>query len=421
MPAMSRRLALSSLALLLTVPWLAAPLRAADPRIAAAGDIACDPADPNFNSTQGTPSGCHMRATSDLLVGQGYDAVLLLGDNQYEHGEFANYLSSFDHTWGRVKAILRPAPGNHEYYTPGAAGYFRYFGAAAGDPARGYYSFDLGAWHVVSLNSTCSAVPCADGSAQERWLRDDLAAHPARCVLAYWHEPRFSSGPHGSDPTYDAFWRDLYAAHADVVLSGHDHDYERFAPQDPDGQADAAGMTEFVVGTGGKNLYAFQSSAPNSRVRRNDAYGVLALTLHRDGYDWQFLDAASGAALDQGSALCSPPPCLDGPQTLCLSGRFVAEASWQTPEGASGVGRARPLTADTGTFSFFDPANVELVVKVLDGCGVNGRRWVFAAGLTNLAADLWITDTASGATRHYANPQGTSFSPIQDVTAFACP
>ncbi len=412
------RLALAALLPSLLAP--AAPLLAADPRVAAAGDIACDPADPNFNNLQGTALGCHMRATSDLLVGQGYDAVLTLGDEQYDTGAYASFVASFAPTWGRVKSLIHPAPGNHEYGTPNASGYFAYFGPAAGDPTRGYYSFDLGAWHVVALNSTCSAAGCGAGSEQEQWLQADLAAHPARCVLAYWHQPRFSSGPHGSDPSYDAFWRDLWAAHADLVLVGHDHDYERFAPQDPDGHADPSGITEIVAGTGGRSLYSFATVVPNSLVRRSDAYGVLDLTLHRDGWDWSFLDAATGAVLDQGSAPCSPPPCLDGPQTLCLGGRYVVEGSWQTPEGGSGVARALPLTADSGTFWFFDPSNVELLVKVLDGCGVNGHRWVFAAGLTNLQADLWVTDTTTGAARHYANPQGASFLPIQDTQAFAC-
>ena len=197
-------------------------------------------------------------------------------------------------------------PGNHEYLTRAANGYFSYFGAAAGDPATGYYSFDVGAWHVVALNSNCSAVGgCASGSPQERWLRADLAAHPAACTLAYWHHPRFSSGEHGNEPAYDAFWRDLYAAGADVVLNGHDHDYERFAPQDPSGGSDLArGVREFVVGTGGKNHYRFLTLQPNSQVRDATTFGVLELTLHRTSYDWRFLPEPGKTFTDSGSAVC---------------------------------------------------------------------------------------------------------------------
>src|SRR4029077_6962652 len=162
------------------------PARAAAPVIAAAGDIACDPADSNYNGGLGTANACRMRATSDLLVGSGLAAVLILGDNQYEDGTWSKYLASYDPSWGRVKAITRPAVGNHEYVTPGAAGYYAYFGAAAGDPAKGWYSFDLGAWHLIVLNSNCADIGgCGPGSPEEQWLAADLAAHPGVCTLAY--------------------------------------------------------------------------------------------------------------------------------------------------------------------------------------------------------------------------------------------
>jgi len=200
-----RRTGLAAVLALLIAP--AAPTAwAASPVVAAVGDIACDPANPSYNGGDGTATACRMKATSDLLVGGGWSAVLLLGDNQYEDGALARYQASYDPTWGRVKGLTYPAPGNHEYGTPGAAGYFAYFGAAAGDPARGYYSFDLGAWHLVVLNSNCAAVSgCGPGSAQEQWLAADLAAHPGRCTLAYWHHPRFSSGQHGDDPLSQTF------------------------------------------------------------------------------------------------------------------------------------------------------------------------------------------------------------------------
>jgi acid phosphatase type 7 len=276
------------------------------PIIAAAGDIACDPADASFNGGQGTASACRMKATSDLMLGLGLTAVLTLGDNQYENGTLAKYQASYDPSWGRLNAIVRPVPGNHEYLTAGAAGYFSYFGAAAGDPAQGYFSYDLGSWHLIALNSNCAAVGgCGAGSPQEQWLAADLAAHAGTCTLAYWHHPRFSSGPHGNDATSDAFWQTLYGAGADVVLNGHDHVYERFAPQSPAGAADPAqGIRQFTVGTGGKNLTGISVVRPNSEVRNASAFGVLEMTLHPNGYTWRFLSASGGAVLDQGASLC---------------------------------------------------------------------------------------------------------------------
>lgn len=205
--------------------------------VAAAGDIACSSSGADRGGS-GTTDRCRQRAVSDLLAGTGLKAVLPLGDNQYERGSLQDYRRFFDASWGRVIEITHPVPGNHEYGTPGAAGYYAYFGGRAGPVGRGYYSYDVGTWHLIALNSECShGGGCGTGSAQERWLRADLAAHRRTCTLAYWHRPRFSSGVHGSDPSYRVFWQDLYAAGADVVLAGHDHDYERFAPQNPDGRA----------------------------------------------------------------------------------------------------------------------------------------------------------------------------------------
>lgn len=276
-----------------------------NPVIAAAGDIACDPTTAAFANGRGTATECRERATSDLLVAGRYAAVLALGDDQYDTGAYAAYLRSYAPSWGRVRAITRPAPGNHEYGTPGAAGYFRYFGARAGPARQGYYSFDVGSWHIVSLNSNCWAVGgCGRGSPEERWLRRDLATHPSTCTLAYWHHPRFSSGLHGSETLTAAFWDDLYAAGADVVLSGHDHDYERFAPLAPTGRVDPArGIREFVVGTGGRSHYAFTSVQPGSQARDSTTFGVLALTLRPTGYDWRFVPAV-GSYTDRGSASC---------------------------------------------------------------------------------------------------------------------
>jgi len=295
-------LALAGIVLVLT-PASAA---AADPVIAAAGDIACDPKSLSFKGGKGISTECRQKYTSDLLVGAGLSAVLPLGDTQYENGGYRKFLKSYDPSWGRVKTISHPVVGNHEYLTAGAAGYFRYFGAAAGDPDKGYYSFDLGAWHLVALNSNCSQVGgCGPGSPQASWLSQDLATHPEVCTLAYWHHPRFSSGPHGSDPAYSTFWEKLYKAGADVVLNGHDHDYERFAPQMPSGSSDPFfGIREFVVGTGGNSLYAFSTTQANSEVRRSDTFGIVKLTLHPAGYDWQFVPEAGRSFTDSGSTLC---------------------------------------------------------------------------------------------------------------------
>ena len=280
-----------------------------DPVIAAAGDIACDPADPDYNNGKGAPHACRMGETADLIVARRPAAVLALGDTQYENGALAKFQVSYEGSWGRFKAITHPAVGNHEYGTRGAAGYFEYFGAAAGEPAKGYYSFDIGAWHLVALNSNCRlAGGCGPGSPQERWLRDDLAANGRKaCVLGFWHHPRFSSGPHGGDQTMDTLFRVLYEAGADVVLSGHDHDYERFAQANPDGQPDPTrGIRQFVAGTGGRSYYPFMRLVLTSEVRNSNTFGVLMLTLHPTSYDWEFVPERGKTFTDRGSTNCSP-------------------------------------------------------------------------------------------------------------------
>ena len=245
-------------------------------------------------------------ATSNILLGANLAAVLPIGDEQYEDGQYWKFLQSYDPSWGRLNSLARPVPGNHDYETQGGSGYFTYFGSRAGDPTKGWYSYDIGAWHVIALSGECASVGgCGAGSAQETWLRSDLAAHSNLCTLAYWHEPRFSSGFNGSSTAYSAFWNDLYNAHADVVLNGHDHDYERFAPQDPSQNPDPNGIREFIVGTGGESHLAFTTTTPNSQVFNNDTFGVLELTLHpRTGYDWQFVPVNGGTFTDSGSGTC---------------------------------------------------------------------------------------------------------------------
>ncbi|MBD1862313.1 MULTISPECIES: metallophosphoesterase [Trichocoleus] len=276
------------------------------PAIAAAGDIACDPDSPKFNGGRGTATACRMQATAQLLLNEGLTAVLPLGDLQYEVGSAEAFQKSYAPSWGRLKSITRPVVGNHEYEEPGAASYYRYFGAAAGSPQRGYYSYDIGQWHLIALNSNCSEVGgCGIGSPQERWLKADLAAHPRKCTLAYWHHPRFSSGHHGNNSDTQAFWQALAAAGADVVLAGHDHHYERFAPQTPQGKLDPdRGIRQFVVGTGGKNHYELGEIQPHSQVRNADTYGVLKLTLHPTRYDWRFISEAGKSFSDSGNSPC---------------------------------------------------------------------------------------------------------------------
>lgn len=402
---------------------LAPAARAADPVIAAAGDIACDPNDPRYNGGDGTATACRQRATSDLLFGAGYDAVLLLGDNQYVDGTLAKYQAVFAPTWGRLGSLLRPAPGNHEYLTPGGAGYYDYFGPAAGDRSRGYYSFDLGTWHAIALNSNCAAVGgCGPGSPQLQWLVADLAAHRQACTLAYWHHPRFSSGLHNDDVTYDAFWQTLYQAGAELILVGHDHDYERFAPQDPAGRADSRyGLRELVVGTGGEEMRQFAAIRPNSEARNAKDFGVVELRLRADGYDWRFLPAAGGAFTDSGSAACHNPP---NTASLYLNqGRFKAEVAWRDFRGKTGAGKAASPAADgAGIFSFNSPQNWELMVKVIDHCASDNHFSVSAAAMTDLAYTLTVTDTRTGRVKRYRNKLGQLARPVIDETTFdTCP
>jgi acid phosphatase type 7 len=285
------------------------PAVTGDPIIAAAGDIACDPANPQFDSGRGNSNACAQQSTANLLTALAargdLGAILTLGDTQYEVNTYEAFLQSFDKSWGRFKALIRPTVGNHEYLTPDAGGYFQYFGAAAGRPDQGYYSFDLGTWHLIALNSQCSrAGGCNEDSPQGRWLRDDLAAHRNRCVLAFWHIPLFSSGGR-AETNSKSLWDQLHAAGADVILAGHDHTYERFAPQDPDGRADPTrGIREFVVGTGGNNHTKFDVIFANSEVRNADTFGVLILTLRPTSYDWRFLPVAGEDFTDAGTGSC---------------------------------------------------------------------------------------------------------------------
>jgi hypothetical protein len=288
-----------------------------DPVIAAAGDIACEPADPFWNGGRGRAGRCQQLATSNVLLGMDLAGVLALGDIQYDDATLPKFLAGFDPTWGRVKSLIHPVPGNHDYRVPGAAGYFDYFNGPgqfdgpAGRRDQGWYSFDIGAWHIVALNSECSEPPshpqvadCAAGSPQEQWLRADLAAHPTPCTLAFWHHPLASSGIEAGNPAMDAIYQALYDFDADVVLTGHDHAYERLDPLAPGLVPDPArGIRQFLVGTGGKTLQGVSIPTIGSVVR-GEAYGVLRLTLHATSYDWSFVPAAGWQLADSGTGVC---------------------------------------------------------------------------------------------------------------------
>jgi acid phosphatase type 7 len=238
-------------------------------------------------------------------------AVFAAGDLAYEHGSAAEFKNCYGATWGKFKDRTRPALGNHEYVDPGAAAYFQYWGEQAGEAGKGYYSYDLGVWHIVVLNTNCTAPGlrgCGKGSPQELWLHDDLKAHPNSCVVAYGHHALYSSGifrKHAVHAELRQLWIDLYEAHADLMLVGHEHSYERFAPQDPDGKLDFThGIREIVAGTGGRSHDPLGFAIPNSEVRNADTFGVLKVTLSPHAYAWEFIPVPGGTFRDSGAGVC---------------------------------------------------------------------------------------------------------------------
>jgi acid phosphatase type 7 len=275
-----------------------------DPVVVAAGDIACDPLSGSFEAGEGTETACRQRYTAALVRKLEPDAVLVLGDVQNEDARDWKYRRSYHPTWGRFKAISHPAPGK-EQDRFGGGGYRRYWGARARPQGSLWYSFDLGGWHIVSLDSNCPGfLRCDAGSRQERWLRADLAATSAACTLAFWHEPRFSSAGE-STLSMEPIWRALYEGGAELVLSGHAQNYERFRPLNAAGRLDRAhGIRQFVVGTGGESLRGFRNRLPGSASRNARTFGVLKLTLHRRSYDWRFVPEPGKRFTDGGSASC---------------------------------------------------------------------------------------------------------------------
>jgi 3',5'-cyclic AMP phosphodiesterase CpdA len=275
--------------------------------VAAAGDLVCGTLTP-------PEIPCLSARTATLLKDLQPNAVFLLGDLQYESGSAADFSAFFDPSFGDLKSITYPVPGNHEYFTRGAQGYFDYFNGVgvdsgrAGSRRRGYYSVDLGAWHIVALNTNCEQIGgCARNSPQLNWLRDDLARSSSRCKLAFAHAGRFSSGEHGSNDLLRDLWSVLQSGGVDVFLAGHDHGYERFKPQDAAGRADEKrGIRSFVVGTGGKGLGRFMRTRPNSEIRDNSSMGVLLVTLRSEDYSWRFvpLPIPGFTLADSGRATC---------------------------------------------------------------------------------------------------------------------
>ena len=315
-----------------SAPRAAAPAQtpiiqvASDPVLVGAGDIA--------DCTTETDAG-----TATLL--DGIDGtVFTAGDNAYPLGRAVDFTDCYGPTWGRHKARTRPAPGNHEYYSTAAAPYFAFFGPLAGPGNRGYYSYNVGAWHIVALDSNLAV---GVGSVQEQWLRADLAANRTLCTLAYWHHPYFSSGAHGDHPMMHDLFQALYDAGADVVVSGHDHDYEHFHRQNPDGVLDPNGIKEFVVGTGGTTLRPFDIIKANSAVRDSVTHGVLKLTLHPTSYDWQFIPVAGESFTDSGSRPCvGTAPAPIGGRGFGLGGITSGEEMvWTTGSAQNGYAIAR--------------------------------------------------------------------------------
>jgi acid phosphatase type 7 len=331
-PIFRRRAALILTALALIWAGLGEvrPAKAFDAVMVAAGDIA----------------GCgHTGDTiTAALVGAAGGTVAALGDLVYNNGSAAQFANCYTPTWGRFKGRTRPAVGNHEYRTPGASGYFDYFGGQAGPRGKGWYSYNVGSWHVVVLNSNCERVRCGKGSEQERWLRADLAAHANQCTLAYWHHPRFSSdNRHGNWASVAPFWDALYEHGAEIVLNGHAHVYERFAPQTPWAKADlATGIRQFTVGTGGNGLYGFRGVKPNSQVRNANTFGALKLNLRPGEYDWQFLPQAGKTFSDSGSGACHGRPASVTPPTTSTTKKPAVSSTTSTTKKP-----ALPVTTST--------------------------------------------------------------------------
>ena len=426
----------------------AVPAHAADPVVAAAGDISCNPDGPNFNGGNGTTGAnplCHQKYTADLVDGPDVNRVLALGDTQYEEGTLDQFQRSYALSWGQlpIRAKTSPAIGNHEYLLSEGTGYFDYFNGVgqqtgpAGERGKGYYSFDIGEWHLIALNSMCNRVPggCGTGSPQERWLRADLSANADNsCTLAYWHHPLFNSGTEGnySDTPWDttALWQALYDGGAEIVLNGHAHHYERFAPQAPAGNADAQlGVREFIVGTGGKSLRGVSARQPNSQRIDDSHYGVIKLALHPNSYDWSFVDEA-GNAHDPGSASCHGAPDHTPPETSITSGpqgatrETTATFSLASSEAASNFACRLDAGAWKGCgspagYTGLDPGAHTFETRATDASGnVDPTPAVRSFTVDAVAPDTTITSGPNGRTA--TRRASFSFTPSEEDATFEC-
>ncbi len=397
-----------------------------DPIIAAAGDIACDPTNTHFLGGNGDSGTCRAKATSDLMVNGGYSAVLSLGDNQYYCGGYSAFVQSYDLSWGRLKSVSHPVVGNHEYLTSGgtgcdasntaAAGYFQYFGSAAGDPGHGFYSYDIGTWHLIALNSNCGdAGGCSSGTPQYTWLAADLAAHQNACTLAYWHIPLFSSGGRAA-ANMRSLWTLLYDNNADVVLSGHDHIYERFAPQTSAGSLDnARGLRSFIVGTGGANHTSIATIAANSVVRDASTYGILRLTLHPTSYDWSFVPELGKTFTDTGTTQCHG----GGSSSSDTTAPSVPQGLTATPTNTPSVSLAWNASTDNvgvvgyGVYRDGTLLNVTTSRSYVDAAVAAGGSYQYSVDARDAAGNISAKSASVGAT---VPASGTlTFTPTADA------
>ncbi|MFL6113099.1 MAG: LamG-like jellyroll fold domain-containing protein, partial [Catenulispora sp.] len=395
-----------------------------DPTVAAAGDIACDPTSADFNAAAGDAVGCQQAATAQLmsgnqLMGQPLSAVLTLGDNVYEDGTAAAFSASYNPTWGLYRNITYPVPGNHDYHTAAGIDYYDYYNGAgalsgrAGNEGAGYYSFNVGSWHVIALNSNCTELPggCGLGSPQEQWLAQDLANDRAACTLAYWHHPLFHSGGEGGGELTQQMFTDLYNAHATLVVNGHEHQYERFAPQDPIGHPDPVhGIAEVIAGTGGKDLEDFGPTAPNSVAQNDTTFGVLSLGLHAASYDFQFVPAAGGTFTDSGSGQCrNIPPSVT-----------TAVAQPVSFSGATLNGSVNPNGQATSVYFQYGLDSGYGTSTPSQDAGSGGDQQPMSAAVTGLMPRTMyhyrmVATSAAGTT--YGPDQAFTTAPAPDTTA----